>query len=148
MKDKLRRLDPLLRRAEQRTQQAAREYAAKTRTLANQEAQLGDLLRYSDEYARWPNGGSLRPAQIANREAFRERIDVAIDQQRRVVENSRVSAEVERTRLVMARRDGKVIENLAANYRAELVKTELDREQKALDEHASNGFRQRPRAES
>jgi len=149
MKDKLRRLDPLLRRAEQQTQQVAREYAAKTRALANQEAQLNELQRYSDEYARWPGGGSsLSPAQIANREAFRARIDVAIKQQKQVVESSRMSAEFERVRLVMARRDGKVIETLAENYRVEIQRIEQTHEQKALDEHASIIHQRRNPAES
>ena len=140
MKPKSRRLDPLLARAGEREAAVAREFAAKTRALVQHEERLADLLRYSDEYAQ-TGGGATSPALLANREAFRGKLKQAVGLQQRAVEQSRQSAEFERTRLVMATRDTKVLEKLAANYRCAEHRVEQRVEQQAMDEHAARGHR-------
>lgn len=140
MNTKLRRIDPLIRRAEERREAVAREFAARTRQLAQQEQRLGELLRYADEYAQWPQGTSLAPAQLANREAFRGKLGQAVDAQRQYVEACRSQAEMERARLAIASRESKVVEKLAETYRDEQRRHELRIEQKELDEFATGRF--------
>ena len=135
---KTRRLDPLILRAEERKSAVAKEFAAKTRALAQSEQQLADLLRYTDEYAQV--GGSTSPALLANREAFRGTLKQAVVLQQRAVEQSRQSAEFERTRLLLASRDVKVLDKLAATYRAEERRIAERIEQRALDECAARSF--------
>lgn len=136
MNTKLRRIDPLIRRAEERREAVAREFAARNRQLAQQEQRLGELLRYVDEYAQWPQGASLGPAQLANREAFRDKLGQAVDAQRTYVEACRSQAELERVRLTLASRESKVVEKLADNYREEARQQDQRLEQKELDEFA------------
>jgi flagellar FliJ protein len=136
MSPKLRRIDPLIRRAEERRDAVAREFARRNQLVAQHEQRLGDLLRYSEEYAQWPQGASFSPAQLANREAFRSKLGDAVSVQRGQVEQVRAQAELERARLGVAARETKVYHKLADRYRAEFLEHQLRQEQKALDEHA------------
>lgn len=142
MSQKSRRLDPLIVRAEEREAAVARELAAKTRALANNEQRLAELMRYGDEYAQGPTGVTS-PALLANREAFRGKLKQAVGLQQRAVEQSRMSTEFERSRLMVAARDTKVLEKLAANYRGEERRAADRKEQGLLDEHAARLFRRR-----
>ena len=135
---KSRRLDPLILRAEERKTAVAKEFAAKTRQLAQNEQRLAELLRYADEYA--VVSGSTSPALLANREAFRGTLKQAVVLQQRAVEQSRSNAEFERNRLLLAARDAQVLDKLAANYRADERRTADRVEQKAMDECAARGF--------
>lgn len=143
MKDKLRRIDPLIRRAEERKQTVAREFAARNRALTTQEERLGELLRYRDEYAQWQQGSRFDPAQLANREAFRHRLADAVVTQQKFVEQCRTMAELERVRLGIASRERKVVDALADQYREEQRRWELTHEQKTQDEHANAQFSRR-----
>ena len=136
MSSKLRRIDPLIRRAEERRDAVAREFARRNQLVAQQEQRLGDLLRYTEEYARLPLGSSLSPAQLANREAFRSKLGEAVSAQRGQVDQARSQAELERARLGIAARQSKVYNNLADRYLAEQRDEQARREQKDLDEHA------------
>lgn len=142
-----RRLDPLLRRAEERENAAARDLAEKTRALASHEQRLAELSRYASEYAP-PADGITSPAQLLNRQAFRERIDDAIARQRQAVEQTRATCDVERARLVIASRDNRVLEKLAASYRNHEARELARREQKELDDLAGRGQMQRAALES
>ena len=84
---------------------------------------------------------------LANRESFRGKLKDAVVLQAQAVEHSRANAELERTRLVLASRDTKVLEKLAANYRADEARGELKREQKALDDHAGRNHQRNRREE-
>ncbi len=144
---KSRRLDPLILRAEERKSAVAKEFAAKTRALAQSEQRLADLLRYSDEYAAVTGNGTTSPALLANREAFRGTLKQAVVVQQRAVEQSRQSAEFERSRLVLAARDVKVLDKLAATYRAEERRVAERIEQRAMDECAARSFGRREEGE-
>lgn len=136
MNNKLRRIDPLIRRAEERRDAVAREFARRNQLVAQHEQRLGDLLRFTEEYAQLPQGASINPAQLANREAFRAKLGEAVNAQRGQVEQVRSQAELERVRLSMAARETKVYQKLADRYREEIRDEHARREQKALDEHA------------
>jgi flagellar protein FliJ len=137
---KSRRLDPLLLRAGEREASVQRELAAKTRQLASHEQQLADLMRYSDEYAV-TSGGTTSPALLANRENFRGKLKQAITLQQRALEQTRLGTDFERSRLMLAARETKVLEKLADTWRGEERRAQARTEQHAMDEHAARGFR-------
>jgi flagellar FliJ protein len=129
------RLDPLLRIKQQRQDDAAREVAERERAAAEQQARLDMLRRYAEEYAVTPAGNTtIAPALLANRLAFREKLDAAVQQQAGIVDSSRHNVEVERARLMLASRDAKVLEQLAASYRAEEGRVAEQRVQRELDD--------------
>jgi flagellar FliJ protein len=129
------RLDPLLRIKQQRQDDAAREVAERERAAAEQQARLDTLRRYADEYAVTPAGNTtIAPALLANRIAFREKLNAAVQQQAGIVDSSRQNVEVERARLMLASRDTKVLEQLKASYRAEENRVADQRDQRELDD--------------
>jgi len=130
------RLDPLLRVVQQRQDDAARQLAERDKAQAEQEQRLDALRRYADEYAITPQGqdGTIAPALLANRLAFRAKLDAAVAQQSKVVDHGRQQTEVERMRLMLASRDTKVLEKLAASYRSEEAKVAEQRTQRELDD--------------
>ena len=138
------RLDPLLDLARSREEAAARELAEKSKALSHQEQRLAELSRYVGEYAA-PATGVIHPAALLNRLAFRERIDDAVARQASAVEVIRANCDLERTRLMLAGRDTKVLEKLAAGYEKLVRRKEERHEQGQLDELAARGFLQQRR---
>ncbi|MCD9008153.1 flagellar export protein FliJ [Luteimonas sp. XNQY3] len=128
-----RRIDPLLNRAQETEDAAARVLADRQSTLAQHEAQLVELRRYADEYGN-SQLAATSPAQLANRRAFLDRLQSAVEQQSRAVDNSRQTVEVERGRLLLASRDKQVLEQLAASYRAQERQVDERRSQRELDD--------------
>lgn len=127
------RLDPLLRVKQQQQDDVAREVAQRDRALAEQEQRLDALRRYAAEYAS-PSANITNPALLANRLAFRERLDAAVNQQSRAVEDSRQHRDVERARLLLASRETHVLEKLSASYRSEESRASEQRVQRELDD--------------
>ena len=113
-----RRIDPLLRRAQEHEDSVARDLAERQNTLAQHESRLEELRQYAEDYAN-SQMAATSPAQLANRRAFLERIDQALAQQLQNVDRSRSSVDIERDRLLLASRDKQVLEQLAASYRAQ-----------------------------
>jgi flagellar FliJ protein len=136
------RLDPLLNLMQQRQDAAAREVAERDRTLAEQEARLDALRRYAEEYSTTPTSTTIAPALLANRLAFRAKLETAVAQQTRVVDTSRQSCDVERARLMLASRDAKVMEQLAGSYRAQESRVAEQRVQRELDDLGARRVRQ------
>ncbi|MFC4727327.1 flagellar export protein FliJ [Coralloluteibacterium thermophilus] len=137
-----RRMQPLLDRAKEREDRLARELAEQQRRQAEQEGRLEELRRYAEEYAQ-AGQGTVAPALLANRYAFVARIDHAITQQRQNVDRSRERVDIERARLMMASRDAKVMEKLAASYRADEAREVEKRLQREMDDLAARGVRLR-----
>ena len=128
-----RRIDPLLRRAQEHEDSVARELADRQRALAVHEQRLAELRQYADEYAQ-SQLAAISPAQLANRRAFLERLESAVQQQSRTVDSSREKLELERARLLLASRDKQVLEQLAASYRAQERQADERRSQRELDD--------------
>ena len=128
-----RRIDPLLNRAQETEDAAARVLAERQSTLAQHEAQLVELRRYAEEYGN-SQMAATSPAQLANRRAFLDRLQSAVEQQSRTVDNSRQTVEIERGRLLLASRDKQVLEQLAASYRAQERQVDERRSQRELDD--------------
>ncbi|MFZ5757639.1 MAG: flagellar export protein FliJ [Pseudomonadota bacterium] len=132
-----RRLEPLIDLAHGREQEAARGLAVVAGTLAQQEQRLAELVQYADEYAA--ANGITDPAALRNRLAFRECIEDALVRQAKVVDQIRANCDLERTRVMLAGRDMKVLEKLASSYRSQERHREQGREQRQLDELAARG---------
>ncbi len=128
------RLDPLLNLMQQRQDAAARDVADRDRQLAEQEQRLDALRRYAEEYAVAPSEATIAPALLANRIAFRAKLETAVDQQSRIVDSSRQNRDVERARLMLASRDTKVLGQLADSYRAQESRVAEQRVQRELDD--------------
>lgn len=128
-----RRIDPLLRRAQEHEDSVARDLAERQRALALQESRLEELRQYAEEYAG-SQMSATSPAQLANRRAFLERIDDALKQQLQNVDRSRAHVDVERDRLLLASRDKQVLEQLAASYRVQERQVVERRAQREMDD--------------
>ncbi len=142
-----RRFDPLLRRAQEREDSAARELAERQHTLSQHETRLQELRSYLNEYTGAPLA-TASPAQLANQRAFLDRLDAAVQQQCQNVDRSRASVDLERNRLLLASRDKQVLEKLAASYRVQERQASERRDQRELDDLGARGARQRALAES
>lgn len=127
------RIDPLLNRAQDNEDAAARVLADRQRALQQNESRLDELRRYAAEYGQ-SQLAATSPAQLANRRAFLERLESAVEQQSRAVDNHRQTVEVERSRLLLASRDKQVLEQLAASYRAQERVVDERRSQRELDD--------------
>lgn len=128
-----RRIDPLLRRAQEKEDAVARDLAERQRNLVLHESRLEELRRYADEYAQ-SQMAATSPAQLANRRAFLDRLDSAVKQQAQTVDRSRQSVGIERERLLLASRDKQVMEQLAASYRAQENQIVERRVQREMDD--------------
>ena len=128
-----RRFDPLLRRAQEKEDAVARDLAERQRTLDMHESRLDELRKYADEYAQ-SQMAATSPAQLANRRAFLDRLDSAVKQQAQTVDRSRASVGIERDRLLLAGRDKKVLEQLAASYRLQENQIVERRSQREMDD--------------
>ncbi|CBA15899.1 flagellar export protein FliJ [Xanthomonas albilineans] len=127
------RLAPLLNRAQQHQDEVARDLAERQRVLATHESRLEELRRYAEEYAN-SQMSATNLAQLANRRAFLDRLESAVEQQCQTVDRNREKVEIERSRLLLASRDKQVLEQLAASYRAQERKVDDRRSQREMDD--------------
>ena len=127
------RIDPLLCRAQQLEDEVARDLAERQRALETHESRLEELRRYAEEYAN-SQMAATSLAQLANRRAFLDRLESAVQQQCQTVDRNREKVEMERSRLLLASRDKQVLEQLAASYRAQERKVDDRRSQREMDD--------------
>ena len=128
-----RRIDGLLRRAQEHEDSVARDLAERQRTLAQHESRLEELRQHAEDYAN-SHTTATSPAQLANRRAFLERIDQALKQHLQNVDRSRASVDIERDRLLLASRDKQALEQLAASYRVQERQIVDRRDQREMDD--------------
>ena len=128
-----RRLDPLLRRAQDHEDEVARALAERQQSLDMHQSRLEELRRYADEYAN-AQMAATSPSQLMNRRAFLDRLDSAVQQQSQTVDRNRERVDAERARLLLASRDKQVLEQLAASYRAQEQKVQDRRDQREMDD--------------
>lgn len=128
-----RRIDPLLRRAQDHQDDVARDLAQRQQTLETHVSRLDELRRYAEEYAN-AQMAATSPAQLMNRRAFLDRLDSAVQQQSQTVDRNREHVDTERARLLLASRDKQVLEQLAASYRAQEKQVSDRRDQREMDD--------------
>ena len=136
-----RRIDPLLRRAQEHEDEVARDLAERQRNLDTHVSRLEELRRYAEEYAG-SQMAATSPAQLTNRRAFLDRLDSAVEQQRRTVDQNRAKVEAERARLLLASREKQVLEQLAASYRSQERQVVERRDQRDMDDLGARRARQ------
>ncbi|HYG05366.1 MAG TPA: flagellar export protein FliJ [Stenotrophomonas sp.] len=136
-----RRIDPLLRRAQEHEDEVARDLAERQRSLDTHVSRLEELRRYAEEYAG-SQMAATSPAQLTNRRAFLDRLDSAVEQQMRTVDQNRARVEAERARLLLASREKQVLEQLAASYRAQERQVVERRDQRDMDDLGARRARQ------
>lgn len=136
-----RRLDPLLRRAQDHEDEVARALAERQQALDMHLSRLEELRRYAEEYAG-AQMAATSPSQLMNRRAFLDRLDSAVEQQSQTVDRNRERVDAERARLLLASRDKQVLEQLAASYRAQEQKVEDRRDQREMDDLGARRARQ------
>jgi flagellar FliJ protein len=135
------RIDPLLKRAQDHEDEVARDLAERQRTLDTHLSRLEELRRYAEEYAN-AQMAATSPAQLLNRRAFLDRLDTAVAQQSQTVDSNREKVEAERARLILASRDKAVLEQLAASYRAQEKVLVDRRDQREMDDLGARRSRQ------
>ena len=135
------RLDPILKIKQRQQDDVAQQVAAREAAHAEQQARLEALQRYAAEYSQPLQGSTINPALLANRLAFQEKLQQAVQQQSQIVDRTREATEVERARLMLASRETHVLEKLAAGYRAEETRVADQRSQKELDDLAGRRVR-------
>lgn len=127
------RIDPLLKRAQEKEDAVARDLAERQRVLETHLNRLEELRCYAEEYAN-AQMAATSPAQLLNRRAFLDRLDSAVQQQSQTVDRNRERVEAERARLLLASRDKQVLEQLAASYRAQERQVVERRDQREMDD--------------
>lgn len=139
------RIDPLLKRAQEHEDAVARDLAERQRVLDTHLSRLDELRRYAEEYASQQMANAqmaaTSPAQLLNRRAFLDRLDSAVEQQQ-TVNGNREKVEAERARLILASRDKAVLEQLAASYRAQEKVVTDRRDQREMDDLGARRTRQ------
>ena len=128
-----RRLDPLLRRAQDKEDEVAKALAERQQALDMHQSRLAELRQYAEEYAN-AQMATTSAAQLLNRRAFLDRLDNAVQAQSKTVDNNRERVDAERARLLLASRDKQVLEQLAASYRAQEKQAENRRDQREMDD--------------
>ncbi|MGV8958961.1 MAG: flagellar export protein FliJ [Stenotrophomonas sp.] len=136
-----RRMDPLLRRAQDHQDEVARDLAERQQALDTHVSRLAELRNYAEEYAN-AQMSATSPAQLMNRRAFLDRLDSAVQQQSQTVERNREHVDTERARLLLASRDKQVLEQLAASYRAQEKQVIDRRDQRDMDDLGARRVRQ------
>ena len=120
----------------------ARQVATAQKLVDDGQAQLVSLTRYHGEYlARAGNQNQLDAATLINFNAFIERLETAIQQQRNTVEHHRARVEALKADHVRAATKVKSLEQLAAARVAEQRLVEARAERKLEDEHATRAAR-------
>lgn len=109
------RIDPLLKRAQEHEDAVARDLAERQRVLDTHLSRLDELRRYAEEYAN-AQMAATSPAQLLNRRAFLDRLDSA------VVEQLAASYRAQE-KVVTDRRDQREMDDIGAR-RARLVQAE------------------------
>lgn len=127
------RLAPLLKRAQDRQDAAARQMAERQKVLDTHTQRLQELRQYTDEYLHAPLNGITTSALI-NRRAFLDRLESAVKLQAQTVERNRQLVETERQRLLAMSRELQVMQTLNERYRDQERARENRQDQRVLDD--------------
>ncbi len=140
------RIEPVVKLAENRENDAARALGESMQQLERQEQRLLELTSYRDEYARRFEshaGGGMEPARLRDFRAFLAQLNQAIDQQRAVVEKARRDSEQQRRLWLGEHTRAKALDKVVERYRREEHHEAERREQKLLDEFAGRSGHKR-----
>ncbi len=131
-------LQPLLNLALIRNEAATKRLGELNRQQHDTETQLETLLQYRRDYqARLQTSSQegMSPAMLRNFQQFIYKLDAAIAQQIRAVEQSKISTQAGRGDYANAQRKLKSFDTLQQRHVEQELKVEAKQEQKAMDEH-------------
>lgn len=140
------RMQPVLRIAEMREQDAAKELGNAQRMLQEQEDRLTELRAYQAEYARnfqVQGSAGISAARFQEFHRFMASLNQAIEQQQVVVQNAARACAQKKQLWQQAYGKSKSLDKVVERYCEQEQYEQGQREQKAADEMAQHGARAR-----
>ncbi len=138
------RMQPVVKVAEGREQQAARHLGESQAALTQDQQRLDELKEYRRDYEqRFLASGALGmgAARMEDYRKFLHNLGRAIEQQVQMVERSAALVEQQRQRWFVTRGKAQALDNVVSRYQAEEQRDADRREQLEQDEHAMRGSR-------
>lgn len=132
------RLQPLLNLAQINNESATRRLGELNKQQFDKQTQLETLLQYRRDYQARMQAASqegMDPALLRNFQEFIYKLDAAIEQQLKAVEQSKLSTQIGRGEFVGTQRKLKSFDTLQQRHIETQIKAEAKQEQKAMDEH-------------
>ncbi len=132
------RFKPVLRVAESHERNAAHQFGDSQRQMQQQEARLGELRQYHDEYLERFNTASrsgISAAQLREYQAFLAKLDVAIKEQEAVVLASSKNRSAKKELWQQKHIRSKVLDKVMQRYQADEQRVQDKREQKETDDN-------------
>jgi len=136
---KSKRMEPVLRIAESREDQAAHAFAESRRQLGEHERQLVQLQGYRREYQMQIDNqaaAGITASRLVDTHRFLAQLDKAITQQQMVVEQATRLCNQKRQHWLMSRQKSQSLEKAKTRFETLERQHEDRREQKVLDELA------------
>lgn len=136
---KSRRLQPVVKVAESREQQAARVLGDAQTTLSEAEQRLAELKGYREDYiARFHSAGAagMAAAQMEDYRQFLHKLSLAIDQQGDVIVRAASVVEEKRQDWHVSRSKAQMLENVVSRYQTEEQRVVDRKEQGEQDERS------------
>lgn len=140
------RMEPVVRVAGRREEDAARDLAQQRDLLARHEQQLEELQGYRNEYLerlRHQGGGGVSASRLQDYRVFLDKLDAAIGQQERIVAHQQREVDRFHQRWMEMRTRCSAMDKAVERMRREERREEERREQLESDEHASQRHRTR-----
>ncbi len=137
--ERSKRIQPLVRLAGNREEQAAQALAQAQENLANQEAKLENLDNYRGEYRQVVSaagGQGVNGRQVRGFHSFLGQLDQAVEGQRQMIERARMEVEQRRQEWLAARVECQRMDLVIERFQEEEAQHEARREQKVMDEFA------------
>lgn len=132
-------LQPLINLAQHESELATRKLGQLNKQQQDAQQNLDVLLEYREDY-RGRLQGAIRngvsPADLRNFQQFIDKLDEAINQQRKLVEQSKTSARAGRSEFDTTQRKLKSFDMLQQRHVSEQKRIAEKSEQKALDEQS------------
>ena len=140
------RMQPVVRMAEDRERKDARKFGQRQRHLADMQRKLAELQHYRDEYAkRFEAAGScgLHAMQLRDYRMFLDRLSEAIAQQNAAIARACQEVDKHRQDWLHSRRRVQVLDKVVERYQQQEQDIERRREQNECDEHSVQSARRR-----
>jgi flagellar FliJ protein len=131
-------LQPLLNLAQNQTESATRELGQRNKQQHDAQEKLEMLQRFRCDYQTRLHAATLsgmEPPELRNFQSFINKLDEAIAQQRKVVEQSKILVQAGRSEFDTTQRKLKSFTTLQDRHIEEQKKLDVTAEQRALDEH-------------
>lgn len=136
---KSRRLQPVVKVAESREQQAARALGDAQTTLSEAEQRLAELKGYREDYiARFHSAGAagMAAAQMEDYRQFLHKLSLAIDQQGQVIVRAASVVEEKRQGWHVSRSKAQMLDTVVSRYQSEEQRVVDRKEQGEQDERS------------